>query len=62
MFGQELASEREPRNLGAIFLSNGLTVGAEAQKRPAFTSTELHIAMLYESPEDINKIGDYKGV
>lgn len=43
--GREQGSERLPSSLGATFLSNGLTVGAEAQTRPLLTSTALQIAM-----------------
>ena len=52
--GRVQASERDPRRLGATFLSRGLTAGAEAQTRPLLTSTELQIAMLEESPGSVS--------
>lgn len=52
----ELVSEREPRSLGATFLSSGLMAGIEAQKRPVFTSTALQIAILGVSPKLVSKL------
>lgn len=38
------------RKEGDIFRTSGLIAAADAQSRPVFTSTEVHIVKSYESP------------